>query len=174
MAIFSLGDHVPTIHPSAYIADDATVIGQVTLEANVTVWSGAVLRGDNEPIFVGAGSNIQEGTIIHVDPGYPVHIGAGVTVGHQVMLHGCTIEDNALIGIQSVVLNGAVIARDTLVGACSLVTENKRFEPGMLLMGSPAKVARPLRPEQIAGLQASAQHYIERGEQYRTKLTRIG
>lgn len=174
MAIFSLGDHVPTIHPSAYVADDATIIGRVTLEANVSVWSGAVLRGDNEPIFVGVGSNIQEGTIIHVDPGYPVHIGAGVTVGHQVMLHGCTVEDNTLIGIQSVVLNGAVIARDTLVGACSLVTEGKRFESGVLLMGSPAKVARPLRPEQITGLEASAQHYIERGNHYKTKLTRIG
>jgi len=173
MAIFSLGEFVPTIHPSAYVADDATIIGQVTLEANVSVWSGAVLRGDNEPIFVGAGSNIQEGTIIHVDPGYPVRIGAGVTVGHHAMLHGCTIEDNALIGIQAVVLNGAIIARDTLVGACSLVTEGKQFEPGVLLMGSPAKVARPLRPEQITGLQAAAQHYIERGSYYKANLTRI-
>jgi carbonic anhydrase/acetyltransferase-like protein (isoleucine patch superfamily) len=173
MAIYSLGGFVPTIHPSAYVADDATIIGQVTLEANVSVWSGAVLRGDNEPIFVGPGSNIQEGTIIHVDPGHPVHIGAGVTVGHQAMLHGCTIHENTLIGIQSVVLNGAVIARDTLVGACSLITEGKQFEPGVLLMGSPAKVARPLQPEQIVGLQASAQHYIERGSYYKTNLTRI-
>lgn len=174
MTIYRLGDHVPTIHETAFVAPDATVIGQVTLEAGASVWSGAVLRGDNEPIVIGAGSNVQDGAIIHTDPGFPVHVGPGVTIAHQAMLHGCTIESNALIGIQAVVLNGARIAANTLVGAGSVVTEGKHFGPGVLVLGSPAKVARDLSDKETEKIGKTTRHYVERCHHYKENLVRIG
>lgn len=149
-----------------WIAPTAVVIGRVILKRNASVWFGAVLRGDNEPIVVGEDSNVQDGSVLHTDVGAPLVIGKGVTIGHQVMLHGCTIGDNALIGIKATVLNHAVIAADSLVGAHALVTERKAFEPGQLITGAPARVARALTPEQIQMNRFSAQHYVENWKRY--------
>ncbi|GAP35735.1 gamma carbonic anhydrase family protein [Piscinibacter sakaiensis] len=174
MAIYQLDEHVPEVADSAWVADSAQVMGMVTLAADTSVWFGAVLRGDTEPIRIGRGSNIQDGTVIHADHGCPVELGEDVTVGHQVMLHGCSVGDGSLIGIQAVVLNGARIGRNSLVGAGSLVTEGKVFPDGCLIMGRPAKVVRELTAEQIAGLQRSAEHYRENARRYRAGLKKIG
>lgn len=173
MAIYQLDEHQPDIADSAWVADSARVIGKVVLEDGASVWFNAVLRGDTEELRVGRGSNIQDATVVHADPGFPVRIGEDVTVGHQVMLHGCTIGDGSLIGIQSVVLNGARIGRNCLVGAGSLVTEGKEFPDGSLIMGSPAKVVRELTPEQIAGLKRSAQHYVNNASRFKRGLKEI-
>ena len=156
MAIYQLEDIAPELHPSAWVADSAEVIGRVTLAENASVWYGAVLRGDNDHITIGPDSNVQDGSVLHTDHGKPLLLGRGVTIGHQVVLHGCTVGDYSLVGIQSVILNGARIGRNSIVGAGSLVTEGKAFPDGVLIVGSPAKVVRELTPEQIAGLQASA------------------
>ena len=137
MTCYALGDLTPHIDPSAFVAAEATLIGAVTLSAGASVWPGASIRADNEPIAVGENSNIQEGAVLHVDAGKPLRIGRNVTVGHQAMLHGCTVEDGALIGIQAVVLNGAVIGRHSLVGAGALVTEGKTFPERSLILGGP-------------------------------------
>ena len=173
MALYQLDEHIPQLAASAWVADSAQVMGAVHLAEGSSVWFGAVLRGDTETITVGRGSNIQDGTVVHADIGYPVTLGENVTVGHQVMLHGCTVGDNSLIGIQAVVLNGARIGRNSLVGAGSLVTEGKEFPDGSLIMGSPAKVVRPLTEEQIAGLQRSAEHYTENAERFRRGLKKL-
>ena len=173
MAIYRLGEHVPDVADDAWVAESAQVIGRVTLEAGVSVWFNAVLRGDSDQLHIGAGSNIQDGSVLHADTGFPLRLGQNVTVGHQVMLHGCTVGDNALIGIGAVVLNGARIGRNCLVGAGSLVTEGKEFPDGSLIMGSPAKVVRELTPAQIAGLAASAAHYVRNGQRYAAELQRI-
>jgi carbonic anhydrase/acetyltransferase-like protein (isoleucine patch superfamily) len=173
MTIYRLGELAPQIDPSAWIADNATVIGNVRLGAGVNVWFGAVLRGDNEPIVIGAGSNVQEGAVLHTDPGFALTLGASVTVGHQAMLHGCTVGEGALIGIQAVVLNGAVIGRECLVGACALVTEGKTFDDGSMILGSPAKTTRALTAEQRAAQWCIAQRYVLRGQRYRDTLERI-
>jgi carbonic anhydrase/acetyltransferase-like protein (isoleucine patch superfamily) len=173
MAVYSLGELTPQIDPSAWIADNATLIGNVTLGPGVNIWFGAVLRGDNEPIVLGPGCNVQEGAVLHTDPGYPMTLGQSVTVGHQAMLHGCTIGDGALIGIQSVVMNGARIGRECIVGACALVTENKAFEDGSMILGSPAKTVRALSAEQRAGLWGIAQRYVLRGQRYRDTLVEV-
>jgi len=170
MTCYALGDLTPHIDPSAFVAAEATLIGAVTLRAGSSVWPGAVIRADNEPIVVGENSSIQEGAVLHVDAGRPLRIGRGVTVGHQAMLHGCTVEDGALIGIQAVVLNGAVIGRHSLVGAGALVTEGKTFPERSLILGSPAKAVRTLSDEEIAGMEDGARHYVERGQQYRETL----
>ncbi len=146
MAIYQLGERVPQIDPSAYVFDTATLIGTVILGARVSIWPYATLRGDNEPIEIGDDSNVQECSVLHADPGFPLTIGRRVTVGHQVMLHGCTIGDGSLIGIQVVVLNGAVIGRNCLIGAGALITEGKQIPDGSLVIGSPAKVVRQLEP----------------------------
>ncbi len=174
MAIYALDNNTPQIHPSAWIADNASVIGDVSLAAGSSVWYGAVVRGDNAPIRIGAGSNVQENSVLHSDPGFPLDVGANVTIGHQVMLHGCTIGDGSLIGIQAVVLNGAKIGRNCLVGAGALVTEGREFPDGSLIIGSPAKVARSLTPEQIQGLRMSALHYVDKADWHRRGLTKIG
>ena len=174
MPIYRLGEHVPTIHETAFVAPDATLIGQVTLEAGASVWPGAVLRGDNEPIVIGEGSNVQDGAVIHTDIGFPVIIGPRVSIGHQVMLHGCTVHTNAMIGIQSVLLNGSVIEENTLVGAGCIVAEGKRFGPGVLLLGAPAKVIRELRAEEIEMLRKNTQHYVDRCLYYKENLVRVG
>lgn len=170
MTCYALGDLTPNIDSSAYIAAEATVIGAAVLQPGASVWPGAVIRADNEPIVVGEQSNIQEGAVLHVDAGKPLTIGRQVTVGHQAMLHGCTIEDGTLIGIQAVVLNGAVIGRQSLVGAGALVTEGKVFPERSLILGSPAKVVRALSDEEVADLQRSAEHYVERAAHYKKSL----
>ncbi len=174
MPIYQLGDARPQIDESAYITDSATVIGDVTLKANASLWYGVTLRGDTEPIVIGENSNIQEGTTLHADKGFPLTVGANVTVGHQAMLHGCTIGDGSLIGIQAVVLNGAKIGRNCLVGAGALVTEGKEFPDNSLIIGSPAKAVRTLTDEQIAGLAMSADIYVKRAQNYRQNLKKIG
>ncbi|MBV2181911.1 MAG: gamma carbonic anhydrase family protein [Castellaniella sp.] len=170
MTCYALGDQTPHIDPTAFVAAEATVIGSATLRMGTSVWPGAVIRADNEPIVIGEGSNIQEGAVLHVDAGKPLTIGRDVTVGHQAMLHGCTIQDGALIGIQAVVLNGAVIGRHCLVGAGALVTEGKVFPERSLILGSPAKVVRPLSDEEVAALRRSAQDYAARAATYRQAL----
>ncbi len=172
MAVYALGEHVPCLEEGAYVAANATVIGRVVLGRNASVWFGAVLRGDNEPIHVGAGSNVQESAVLHADPGFPLILGDNVTVGHQAMLHGCTIGDGSLIGIQAVILNGAVIGRRSLVAAGAVVTEGKLFPEGSLILGAPAKVARPLSEAEQASLLEAAASYVERRLAYRS-LRRI-
>jgi carbonic anhydrase/acetyltransferase-like protein (isoleucine patch superfamily) len=174
VAIYKLGDAAPTIHESVFVADTATIIGRVTLEENSSVWFGAALRGDNEPIVLGKASNIQEGAVLHTDPGFPLTIEANVTIGHQAMLHGCTIKEGALIGIQAVVLNGAVIGRNCLVGAGAVVTEGKTFPDNTLILGAPAKAVRELTEADIAQMQAGTRGYADRREFYKAQLVRIG
>ena len=173
MAIYQIGEHRPQIDPSAWVADNAQVIGRVQLAAQASVWYGAVLRGDNDLISIGRDSNVQDGSVLHTDHGMPLTLGERVTVGHLVMLHGCSIGDGSLIGIGSVVLNGAQIGRNCIVGAGALVTEGKVFPDGVMLMGSPAKVVRELTPEQIAGLQDVAGHYVQQLQRHRDTLVRI-
>lgn len=173
MAVYQLDDHIPQIDPSSWVAESAQVMGAVTLEAQTSVWFGASVRGDTEYIHIGEGSNIQDGSVLHADHGLPLKIGKHVTVGHMVMLHGCTIGDESLIGIGAVVLNGAKIGRNCLVGAGSLVTEGKEFPDGSMIMGTPAKVVRQLTSEQMEGLRMSARHYIENAERFRAGLKKI-
>jgi len=173
MAVHQLDERTPQIDPSAWVADSAQVMGSVHLQAHTSVWFGATLRGDTEPITIGEGSNIQDGSVLHADYGQPLTVGKNVTVGHMVVLHGCTIGDESLIGIGAVVLNGAKIGRHCLVGAGSLVTEGKEFPDGSMIMGSPAKVVRQLSPEQIEGLRESARRYIENAQRYKTGLKTI-
>lgn len=163
----------PTVHETAFVAESADVIGDVRLAENTSVWSHVTLRGDNEPITIGARSNVQESSVLHTDIGFPLTIGTDVTVGHQAMLHGCTIADGALIGIQAVVLNGAKIGKNCLVGAGALVTEGKVFEDGMLILGSPAKAARPLTQPEIDRMHAGTALYVDRSSRYQKTLVRI-
>jgi carbonic anhydrase/acetyltransferase-like protein (isoleucine patch superfamily) len=174
MAIYELDGVAPRLADSAWVADSAQVLGNVVLADDSSVWFGATLRGDTETITVGRGSNVQDGSVMHADIGYPLTLGDSVTIGHMVMLHGCTIGDESLIGIGATVLNGATIGKNCLVGAGSLVTEGKTFPDGSMIMGSPAKVVKMLTPEQIDGLRRSAQHYVENAQRYRTGLKKIG
>ena len=174
MAIYQLGEHAPSIAASAYVAESANLIGQVTLAENASVWDGVTIRGDNERITIGANSNVQEGAVMHTDMGYPMTIGHGVTIGHQAMLHGCTVGDGSLIGIQAVILNGAKIGKGCLVGAGALVTENKEFPDYSLIVGAPAKVVRTLSEADVLGLQANAAGYVARGQRFKTQLKKIG
>lgn len=173
MALYRIGDDSPLLHPDSWVAEQASVMGRVRLAAGASVWYGSVLRGDNDWITIGARSNIQDGSVLHTDLGKPLTLGEDVTVGHQVMLHGCHVGDGSLIGIQSVVLNGARIGRHSLLGAGSLVTEGKEFPDAVLLMGRPARVVRELRPEEIARLKASAAHYVEQAARHR-QAVRVG
>ncbi len=173
MAIYQLDGVSPEVSTSAWVADSAQVIGRVALADDASVWFGVVIRGDTESISVGAGSNIQDMSVLHADKGMPLVVGEGVTVGHKVMLHGCSIGDNSLIGIGAVVLNGAKIGKNCLVGAGALVTEGKEFADGSLIVGSPARVVRELSPEQIEGLRQSAQHYVKNAKLYRTELKKM-
>ncbi len=173
MAVYQLDAHIPQIDPTAWVADSAQVMGAVKLAANTSVWFGATVRGDTEHIHIGEGSNIQDGSVLHADHGQPLTVGKNVTVGHMVMLHGCTIGDESLIGIGAVVLNGAKIGRNCLVGAGSLVTEGKEFPDGSMIMGTPAKVVRQLTPEQMDGLRQSAAHYIDNAQRFRSGLKKL-
>jgi len=174
MAIYKFGEHRPLIADTAWIADTATVIGRVELAQDANVWYGAVLRGDNDRIVIGRGSNIQDQSVLHTDAGFVLSIGEDVTVGHQVMLHGCTIGDGSLIGIQAVILNGAKIGKRCIVGAGALVTEDKEFPDGSLIMGTPARVVRQLEPAQIEKLIAGAKHYVEQAQRHREQLIKLG
>ena len=169
--IYALGDTAPVLAPDVWVAPDANVIGRVTLGPGASVWFGATIRGDNEPIGIGARSNIQESSVLHTDIGYPIRIGADCTIGHRAMLHGCTIGDGSLIGMGATVLNGARIGRGCLIGACALITEGKEIPDGSLVMGSPGKVVRPLDAAAIEALRASARHYQENMRRYRAGLS---
>ena len=173
MALYRLDEHTPRLAEGAWVADSAQVIGNVELAEDASVWFGAILRGDTEPLRIGKSSNVQDGSVIHADIGYPVTLGENVTVGHQVVLHGCTVGDGSLIGIQAVVLNGAKIGKNCLVGAGALVTEGKEFPDGSMIIGAPAKVVRQLTPEQIEGLRRSAAHYVENARRFRAGLSKI-
>jgi carbonic anhydrase/acetyltransferase-like protein (isoleucine patch superfamily) len=170
MTTYRIGDKVPSVAATAFVAREATLIGAVHLADQTSVWFGATLRADNEPIHIGAQSNVQEGAVLHTDPGFPLAVGERVTVGHQAMLHGCTVGDGTLIGIQAVVMNGAVIGRHCLVGAGAIVTEGKTFPARSLILGAPAKVVRELTDEDVARLEAAAAVYTRKCRQYRNEL----
>lgn len=173
MALYRIKDATPDVHPTAYVAESADVIGKVTLCEHSSVWSHVTMRGDNEPIVLGKNSNVQESAVLHTDIGFPLTIGENVTVGHQAMLHGCTVGDGALIGIQAVVLNGARIGKNCLVAAGALVTEGKAFEDGMLIMGSPAKAVRPLTDTDLARMHMGTALYVAKSAEYKTDMVRI-
>lgn len=173
MAIYRLGDIAPKIHPDAWVADSADIIGRVELAARSSVWFNVTIRGDNELIRIGEGSNVQDNSVLHTDEGKPLDVGANVTVGHQVMLHGCTIGEGSLIGIQAVVLNGARIGRDCLIGAGALVTEGKDIPDRSMVLGSPGKIVRTLTDQDIEMMRRGIQIYIERSRQFRTHLVRV-
>lgn len=169
--IYSLGDRTPVFEGKHhFIAPGARIIGNVRLKAETSIWFNCVLRGDNDWIEVGDRSNVQDGSVLHTDPGYPLIVGRGVTIGHKVMLHGCTIDANSLVGIGSTILNGAVIGSNCIVGANSLVTENKAFADSSLIMGSPARAVRGLSDEEIASIAKSADHYVVNAKRYRQDL----
>jgi carbonic anhydrase/acetyltransferase-like protein (isoleucine patch superfamily) len=174
LAIYQLGDAVPRIAPTAWVADSAQLIGRVSLAEGASVWYGAVLRGDNEWITLGARCNVQDGSVLHTDMGFPLTLGEDVTVGHQAMLHGCTVGEGTLIGIQAVVLNGAKIGRNCLVGAGAVVTEGKEFPDNSLILGTPAKVLRQITPEQVAAQRDMARSYVGNAERHRAQLKKIG
>jgi len=168
MTVYSLTDKKPQLPPEGeyWIAPNATIVGDVTLKSGASIWFGAVVRGDNDPIVIGENTNIQDGSVLHSDPGEPLIIGANVTVGHMAMLHSCEIGDGTLIGIGAVVLGRAVIGRNCLIGANALITEGKVIPDGSLVMGQPGKVVRTLEPGQIAVLEASAEHYVQNWKRY--------
>lgn len=167
---YRLGDACVDTHPDSWTAPTATLIGRVRLEEGASVWFNAVLRGDNELILIGRDSNVQDGAVMHTDMGYPLTLGTGVTIGHNAMLHGCTVGDYSLIGINAVILNGAKIGKHCIIGANSLIGEGKVIPDGSLVMGSPGKVVRDLTDEQKALLQASAAHYVKNGQRYARDL----
>lgn len=173
MALYELDGVAPQLAPGAWVADSAQVIGSVVLGENASVWFGAVLRGDNETIRIGRNSNVQDLSVLHSDQGKPLTIGENVTLGHQVMVHGCTIGDNTLIGIQSVILNGAKIGRNCIVGAGSVVTEGKEFPDNSLIIGSPAKVVRTLDDDAARKLALSAQSYVANAKRFASNLKKI-
>ena len=173
MALYQLDDLAPAVADTAWVADSAQVIGNVTLAEGSSVWFGVVIRGDTEAISIGRASNIQDNSVLHADHGMPLVIGEHVTVGHQVMLHGCTVGDGSLIGIGAVVLNGAKIGKNCLVGAGALVTEGKEFPDGCMILGSPAKAVRQLSEAQVEALKLSAQHYMDNARRYKTGLNKI-
>ena len=167
---YRLGDSRVDAHPQSWVAPNATLIGKVRLDAGASVWFGAVLRGDNELIHIGENSNVQDGTVMHTDAGVPLNIGKGVTIGHNAMLHGCTVGDFSLIGINAVLLNGARIGRHCIIGANALIPEGKEIPDGSLVLGSPGKVVRELSEQQMKMLEASAAHYVHNAQRYARDL----
>ena len=167
---YRLGDSLVETHPQSWVAPNATLVGKIRLEAGANVWFGAVLRGDNELIHIGANSNVQDGSVMHTDMGYPLTLGTGVTVGHNAMLHGCTVGDYSLIGINAVVLNGAKIGKHCIIGANSLIPEGKEIPDGSLVMGSPGKVVKTLNEQQKKMLELSAAHYVQNAKRFREQL----
>jgi len=173
MPVYALGDLVPQIDPQSWVAPNATVIGQVHLARNVSIWWNSIVRGDTDRISIGENSNIQDGCVLHTNKGIPLTIGRNVTVGHMVMLHGCTIGDNSLIGIGAVLLNRSVIGKNSLVAANTLVTEGKAFPERSLIMGSPGKVIRQLSDEEVARLPGSSERYSKNWQRYQQELVAI-
>lgn len=171
MPVYALAGRSPAIASDAYVAPGAQVIGAVTLGPRASIWFNAVVRGDNDPIVIGADSNVQDGAVVHADPGAPATIGRGVTIGHRAIVHGATIGAGSLIGMGAIVLNRAVIGEECLVGAGALVTEGKVFPPRSLIVGTPARVARPLSDQEVAGLRLSAATYVANAGRYRDGLT---
>lgn len=171
MPIFSIGDkHVVLRGAHHYIAHDATLVGAITLEADVNVWFQVVIRAENDVVRIGEATNVQDGSVLHVDPGYPMTLGNRVTIGHKVMLHGCTVGDGSLVGINSVVLNGAKIGSGTLIGANSLIPEGKEIPDGVLVVGSPGRIVRDLQPQEREHLLKISAGYVERSKRYRIEL----
>jgi len=171
MPLFSIDDkRVELLGERHYIAHDATLVGAITLETEANIWFQVVIRAENDTVRVGARSNIQDGSVLHVDPGFPLTLGRRVTIGHKVMLHGCTIGEGSLVGINSVVMNGARVGRGTLIGANTLIAEGKEIPDGVLVLGSPGKIVRELRAEERAALLKIADGYVERAQRYRTGL----
>jgi carbonic anhydrase/acetyltransferase-like protein (isoleucine patch superfamily) len=174
MPLFSIGERrVELVGEHHYIAHDATLVGSITLHAEVNVWFKVVIRADNDQVTIGEATNIQDGSVLHVDPGYPMALGRRVSIGHKVMLHGCTIGDGSLIGINSVVMNGARIGGGTLVGANTLIAEGKEIPPGVLVLGSPGKIVRELRQEEKDYLLSVAHGYVERSKVYKRSLREL-
>lgn len=173
MAIFSIADKIPNVDGSAYVDETATVTANVTLAKDTSVWPGASLRGDEDAIFVGEGTNVQDCAVLHTDIGKPCRVGRGVTVGHSAILHGCTVGDNSLIGMGAVILNGSVIGAESLVGAGTLITENKTFPDGVLIIGRPGRILRELTDEEKAAIRANARRYIEQKELYKMQKKRL-
>ena len=165
--IYDFEKNVPEVHADAWVASNATLIGKVKLEKNSSIWFNAVLRGDIELITIGENSNIQDGSVLHTDPGYKLNVGKGVTVGHKVMLHGCQIADDTLIGIGSVILNNAKIGKNCIVGANSLITENKIIPDNSLVVGSPGKILRKVTEEEIKAIHENAKHYVDGSKKYK-------
>jgi len=173
MAIYQFEDLIPSIDEDTFIFESADIIGNVTLEAGVTVWSNASIRGDNAAIVIGRNTNIQEGAVLHVDPGCPITLASNITVGHQAMLHGCTIEEGSLIGMQAIVLNKARVGRNCLIGAGAIVPEGREIPDNSLVVGV-GKIVRQLSDDEIAKMHKGVQHYVERGRRYRQHLKRVG
>lgn len=175
MTVYSLGDIAPSLPESGnyWVAPDAQVIGNVTLEENASVWFNAVIRGDNDPIVIGAGTNIQDGAVLHTDIGFPMRLGRNITVGHQAMLHGCTVGDNSLIGIGATVLNGAVIGKNCLIGAHALIGEGKEIPDNSMVLGMPGKVVRQLDENNAAMLKASAEYYVTNWQRFKADLKEV-
>lgn len=173
MPLYRYGERIPSVHESVFVAPGASVIGSVVLSENVSVWFGATIRGDNDTITLGKNSNVQEGAVLHTDSGIRLNVGENVTIGHQAMLHGCTIGDGSLIGIQAVILNGAVIGKGCLVGAGAIITERKVFPDRSLILGAPARVARVLSDEDVQRLLESAASYVERRANFLANLKEI-
>lgn len=173
MAIYALGDRVPHFGEGSWIAENATVIGQVEAGRNVSIWYNVVIRGDNDPITIGDNTNIQDGSILHNDDGVPLKIGSNVTVGHMAMLHGCTIDDGTLIGINAVVLNHAVIGKDCIIGANALIPEGKVIPDRSLVVGSPGRIIRELSDEDIAGIRTNAANYVANARLYASEAHQI-
>jgi len=173
MTLYRLDDLEPTLEPGAWAAPSADLIGDVRLAARASIWFGAVVRADNTPILVGEETNLQDGAVSHSDPGAPLTIGARVTIGHQAIVHGCTIADDCLIGMGARILNGAMLGPECLVGAGALITEGKTFERGSLIVGSPARVVRMLTDEEKAAIRVSAAHYAEKAARYASALQRV-
>ena len=173
MSIYALGEHRPQIHADTWVAPDANLIGKVVLEERASVWFGVTIRADHEEIRIGRGSNVQENVVMHIDAGYPLTIGENCTIGHKVMLHGCTIGENSLIGMGATILNGAKIGKNCLIGAGALITENKEIPDNSLVMGAPGKVVREVDAELAAKLTASAVHYQENMRRFKAELKEI-
>jgi carbonic anhydrase/acetyltransferase-like protein (isoleucine patch superfamily) len=168
--LYQLGDLKVSCEGDYWVADNAVVLGNVVLKHNASIWFNAVLRGDNDTITVGEGSNVQDGSVLHTDPGFPLNIGAHVTIGHKVMLHGCDIGEGSLVGINSVVLNGAKIGKNCIIGANALITEGKEIPDNSMVMGSPGKIVKTLSDEQATGIRRGAAHYVENAKRFRKDL----
>ncbi|HLS85392.1 MAG TPA: gamma carbonic anhydrase family protein [Burkholderiales bacterium] len=174
MPLYAIGERaVRFAGDNHFIAPDATLVGDIALENDVSIWFQVVVRAENDRVRIGEGTNVQDGSVLHVDPGYPLTLGRRVTIGHKVMLHGCTVGDGTLVGINSVVMNGARIGAGSLIGANTLIAEGKEIPEGVLVLGSPGKIVRELRPEEKARLLEIAQGYVDRSRLYRRELREL-